>query len=105
MWIEARSKSLGVMLVDLALLPVRPFFGIESFFAFAWFLLFFSGFEDALFAAADSLMRVQAFEDEFGGGDLLLGAAVARDLQRAEFVEQALNLGQIVERVGGGDGI
>ena len=62
------------------------------------FGLFFSGLEDSLFVAADALVRVQAFEDEFGGRDLLLGALFLRDAKRAELVDQALNPFQIFQR-------
>jgi hypothetical protein len=77
-------------LIKLPSLPVRPFFWIETP-SRARFGLFFSGFEHAFFVAADALVRVQAFEDEFGSGDLLLGTFFLRDAQRAEFVDQALN--------------
>jgi hypothetical protein len=48
-------------------LTVWWFFFLECFFALAWFGLFLSGFEDSFFVAADALVGVQAFENEFRG--------------------------------------
>jgi len=55
--------------------------------------------------AADALVGVKAFEDEFRGGDLLLGAFFLGDAERAEFIDQSLNPSQILKSFDGGDGI
>ena len=60
--------------------------------------LLLSGFEDAFFIAPDALMRVQAFENEFRGRDLLLRAFLLRHAERAELLDQALNFFQVVQR-------
>ena len=77
----------------------------NTFVALARLELFLSRFEYSLFIAADALVRMQAFEDEFRGGDLLLRTFFLRDAERAEFVDQALNLFKIFKRFESGDGI
>jgi hypothetical protein len=90
-WLRPKTSANGG-LVKLSSLPVRWFFLLETFLALARFGLFLSGFEDSFFIAADALVRVQALEDEFGGGDLLLRTFFLRDAERAEFVDEALNV-------------
>ena len=60
-----------LFLVKLPSLPVRWFFFVETFLAY-WLRLFLPGFENPFFVAAYALVGVQAFEDEFGRGNLLL---------------------------------
>src|SRR5580698_10225980 len=97
-------KALATVLVKLPFLPVRWLFFVETLFANR-LGLFFSCFEDSLFIAAYALVGVEAFEDEFGGGDLLLRAVFLRDGQGTQFIDQALNFFQVFDSLEGGDGI
>src|SRR5579863_8518497 len=89
---EARS------LIKLPSLPVRACFRLERFLT-RRLGLFLSGLEYALLAAADTLVSVEAFQNEFGGRNLLLRAFFLGHAQRPEFVDQALNLFQVFERL------
>ena len=50
-------------------------------------------------------MRVQAFQNELGGGHLLLRAFFLRYPERTEFLHQALNFFQVLQRFDSGHGI
>src|SRR4029077_20200941 len=81
--------------VKLSSLPIGPFFTFQSLLSFARLGLFLSGFENALLVAANTFVRVQAFEHEFCGRDLLLRALFLRDAEGAEFVGQSLDFFQV----------
>ena len=67
-------------------------------------LLFGCG-EDTLFGAAQALVSVHALEEKLGGADGYLGFGFVVDFERREFFEEALNLFQLFQRVGGGLGV
>src|SRR5258706_7664039 len=88
---ESRTAEAGSPLVKLPSLSIRFFIRLERFLAHRLWLLL-SGLEHALLAAADALVRMQAFQDEFCRGHLLLWAFFLRNAQRTQLVDQALNL-------------
>src|SRR5215471_2910672 len=98
---QARGSKLAAS-VKLPSLPERPLVRIERLFAHRLRLLV-SGLEHALFAAADALVGVQAFEDELCGRNLLFGALFRRYSKRAEFLDQSLNSAKVLECFSGRD--
>src|SRR5258707_8457835 len=76
-----------------------------------WFLRlpglrqFFAGAEDALFAAADALVSMQAFQDEFCGRHLLLSSVFRADVHFDGFLHQALDATQRGQCLAGARGI
>src|SRR5215472_17489062 len=85
-------------LVKLPSLPVRPIIGFERFLPNRLrFLL--ACFEHALFAAANSLVSMQSFENELRRRYLLLGGLFRGNAERTQFVDQALDASQILQRL------
>jgi len=70
-------------------------FGVLTGLVVAGFL--FCGGEAALFGSADALVGVHAFEEEFGGADGGFGFGFGADLERGEFLEEALDLFELFE--------
>src|SRR5882757_5042000 len=81
-------------------LAFAHFFGVAAGFVGAGFL--FGCGKDALLGAAEALVGVHAFEEEFGGADGYLGFGFGVDFERGEFFEEALDLLELFEGAGGG---
>src|SRR5271165_2061588 len=71
------------LLIKLPSLPIRFLVHFKRLLARGLRLLL-SRFEDALFAAADALVRVQTFEDEFRCRNLQFGTLFLRNSQWTE---------------------
>ena len=78
-------------------------FGVAAGFVVAGFFL--GGREDALFGAAETLVGVHAFEEEFGCADGEFRGGLWSDFERREFFEEALDLLELFEGAGGGLGV
>src|ERR1700730_18570879 len=87
--VEAAAGAVFGVVFALGL-AIADFFGVTAGLVGAG-LLFGCG-EDALLGAAEALVSVHAFEEKLGGADGCLGFVFFVDLERCEFLEEALNL-------------
>src|SRR5579871_1818896 len=83
-------------LIELSSLPEGSFVRVECFLA-GWFGLFFSSLKYPLLAAADALMGVESLKNELRGRYLLFGTFLLRNAERTQFVDEALDLFQILQ--------